>query len=193
MSDYPSPSDPVRIVNTITNPANVGIAGVVSTGGMTTPAIVEFTRPANLTPYAVNDVVSGDAVATIPMAFALGRIVGKSGYISRARIITNQSTCAAQFRLYLFSVSRIFPADNAQFPLLYSDRLNLIGRIDFPTTTTEGVGSDAAESELDANGVMMAYDCALADYNIYGILVSKTIWTPDSGQIICVELYAEQN
>lgn len=153
---------------------------------------VEMTRPADTTAYAVNDTVSNSTSAPTLLTFtSIGRAAGGSGLIVKARLMTDQAACVAQFRLHLFvNNTPTVPNDNSAFTLLYSNAALRIGSIDMPALNTEGSGSTAANSMRD--DLTLAFN--LTDTaNIYVILETKTAFTPASGQKFFLELTARNN
>ena len=151
---------------------------------------VEFTRPADTTAYAASDVVGPVTTPAVIDFGAMFSAVGKSGYIVRAKVFTDQVACVAQFRLYLYKVAPTPIADNSPFTLLYANASKQIGFIDFPAAFTEGAGSTAAESMFIGQ---LAAVADAADSHIYGVLVTKTAFTPASGQKIACALTVDQN
>lgn len=161
-------------------------------GGRTAATSASLTRPADTTAYAVKDTVSNSTSATTPMTFAIGRINGSTGYITKARLTTDQSTNTAQFRLHIFRTNAAtVGADNAAHTLMWADRTLRIGYIDFGPCSTEGTGSDSAQS-LNAD-CRLAFSCDPADNNLYGVLETLTAFTPASGQQFHIALTAELN
>lgn len=155
----------------------------------------EFSRPANTTPYAVGDVVSNSATTTTLLSFSLARENGGSGYITKARLMTNQAANAAEFRLHLFTVPSASLAspiavDNAPYAMAWANRTFRIGAITFPLLATD-TGSDCAEAV--ALDVQLAFDTIDTGKEIYGVLQTRTAFTPNSGQSFFVELGAEYN
>jgi hypothetical protein len=154
----------------------------------------DFTRPLNATPYAVNDVVSNSASATSTMTFVdMASKEGGAGYITKVRLETNQSTCVAQFRLWLYTIETpVVAADNALFTLLYANRGSRLGYLDIPALTTEATGSNEAMAQWTTtiNGPF-AFVTASNDTNLYGVLETKTAFTPASGQAFYVEMWSE--
>jgi hypothetical protein len=152
---------------------------------------VEFTRPADATPYAVNDVV-GPAVAGLLTIPNIARVSGGSLYIVKARMMTNQIGNIASYRLHLYEdATPTVIADNAQFALLWANRVVRVGFIDFDAMATEGTGSDAAFS-LNKD-IRMHIKCSPLLRNLYGVLTTKTIFTPASGQVYFIDLNVEQD
>lgn len=162
--------------------------------GRTALAGVNFTRPADVSAYAALDVVSNSTSVGAVLTFTnLARTIGGSGYITKARIITNQSTNTARFRLHLFETSPDASSsrnDNVPFTQLFANRALAIGVIDFPAMVTEGAGSDAARS-MNAD-IRLGFSGS-ATANIFGILETLDAFTPANAQQFYVELIAEQN
>lgn len=165
--------------------------------GRTKTVTATFARPADTTAYTAKDVVSNNATTTTFLAFtALGRTVDGSGYIVKARLETDQATCTARFRLWLYrvpnaSLATAVGGDNAQFAVKWANRTSRIGYLDFPALATEGTGSDAAVA-LN-NDIRMAFGAASDDTGLYGVLEALDAFTPNSAQNFFVALTAEQN
>lgn len=155
-------------------------------------AAVTLTRPSDTTAYAALDAVSNSTTAPSVLTFAsLPRVAGGSGYITKARLMTDQSTNTARFRLHLFHTTPTAINDNAAHTLLWANRANRIGFIDFVACATEGSGSTAASSLVaDAR---VGFVTAAGSSSIYGLLETLDAFTPASGQNIYIELTADQN
>lgn len=195
---------PIRLPDALTSGGGVkaglvdalpaGEAHIGTVGGTLVPIGIEYTRAATVSPYLAGDVISDSEAATTLVVFTnIARVVGGSGYITKARLITNQSTCVAQIRLWLYTISNpaSIPVDNAPFTLLYANAPNRIGYIDFPALTTEQSGSDSASAMDDK--IRLAFACAAASRNLYGVLETKTAFTPANAQKFYIELSADQN
>jgi hypothetical protein len=158
---------------------------------------VEFTRPADTTAYAALDAVSDSTSAPTVLTFAnLARVNGGSGYITKARLFTDQKTNVARFRLHLFHTAPTAINDNSPYTLLYANRANRIGHIDFPACATEDpTNSTAASARVVPDGVSLplAFKCADGAKTIYGLLETLDAFTPASGQKFWIELTADNN
>jgi hypothetical protein len=154
------------------------------------PVSVSFSRPADVIGYAALDVISSSTLANLTFT-NLARTNGGSAYIVKARLMTNQSTNTARFRLHLFHTAPTAIADNAPYPLLFSNAANRVGHIDFPSCTTEGTGSDAARSKVDDG--RLSFVCASGSRDLIGILETLDAFTPSSGQQFFIELTADLN
>lgn len=159
-------------------------------GGSTVTVATEFTRPANTTAYTAKDVV-GPAVAAVLTFTGVGREVGGGGYITKARLLTNQSTNTARYRLHLYHTAPSAIADNSPLTLLWANRSYRFGAIDLAAAGTEGSGSDAANS-LNAE-TRLAFICHTDTRDLFGVLETLDAFTPASGQQFFVELTAETN
>lgn len=151
-----------------------------------------FTRPADTTAYAVDDVVSNSATATTPLTFTnAARTVNGTGYIVSARMSKSTATVAnASFRLWLYrDLPTTPPVDNSPFALLFANRAVRMGFIDF-TLSTAGAGSNSA-SDFKV-GLNIPF-FAINGRNLYGVLVARGAYTPANGEQFFVEIGLEQN
>ena len=161
-------------------------------GGSMATSAATLTRPSDTTAYTAKDAVSNSTSAPTVLTFAdLARVNAGSGYIVKARLMTNQSTNTARFRLHLYHTAPTAINDNAAHTLLWANRANRLGYIDFAATQTEGSGSDAATSQNDT--VRLPFVCASGSRAVYGLLETLDAFTPASGQIIYIELTSDQN
>lgn len=165
------------------------LAGTLRVKTAIPTSLATFTRPADTTAYAVSDVV-GPAVAAVLSFPDATSANGATGYCVKGKLVTNQAANVAQFRLHLFAVAPTAVADNAQFPTLFADEAKHLGFIDFAACQTEGSTSDAAFA-LSQGALSVTSD--VASRVIYGVLVTKTAWTPASGQQFAIRLSIDQN
>ena len=152
-----------------------------------------FARPSDSTPYGANDAVANSTSAPTVLNFAdvVGG-VGMSGEIVKVRLMTNQSTNQARFRLHLFHTAPTPINDNAAHTILYANRANRIGSVTLPLCSTAGSGSDAANSiavpGTPLSNVPLAFTCAADDTDLYGMLEALDAFTPASGQQFFIEI-----
>lgn len=149
-----------------------------------------FTRPADILQYAANDVVSNSTSAPAVLTFAnMARMPGAGGRVHTARHMkSSTTTAAAQFRLWLYRTAPTPINDNAQFPLLWANRANRLGFIDF-THSTAGTGSDSSSAMVTFAGV--DYICGSGDTSLYGILLATAAYTPANAEQHFIELGVE--
>ncbi len=175
-----------------------GEAHIGQTGGELTVVSSEFARPADTNAYAALDAIADSTTAPTLLTFTnLARANGLGGYIAKARIMTDDTAIAAppRVRLHLFHTAPTPINDNAAFTLLWANRANRIGHIDFAALTTEGAGSTAKNAKLipDAVSLPLAFKCAAASRTIYGMLETLDAFTPASAKSWFVELSADVN
>jgi len=169
-----------------------GEAHIGEVGGRMTAVAVTLTRPADTIAYAAKDAVSNSTSAPTVLTFAdMARINAGSGYIVKARLMTNQSTNTARFRLHLYHTTPTAINDNAAHTLLWANRVNRIGYVDLPAMQTEGSGSDAANSQNDT--IRMPFVCAAGGRSVFALVETLDIFTPANGQIFYIELTPDQN
>ena len=158
-------------------------------GGKSVQKSASFTRPADTTAYAANDAIADSTSAPTLLSFAnCANANGGQGYIVKTRLLTNQKTCTARFRLSFYHTAPSPVNDNAPKPMLYANKDKLIGRIDLDPCTTEDTTSDAAFALSTA---LMPYVCAAADTTIYCILTTLDAFTPASAQQFYLEITCE--
>lgn len=154
---------------------------------------VEFNRPANTTAYTAKDAISNATSSPSVLTFAnITPDVSQFGYITKVRLMTNKaawaSTNAAVFKLHLFHESPTAINDNDAYTLLYTNRDKRIGTITFSALSTEGTGSDSANTLWTG---ALAFQSKASNNTIYGLLevdsFSGTL-TPDSGQSFFIEI-----
>jgi len=150
-----------------------------------------FARPADTTAYAINDAVANSTSAPTILTFAnAGRVIGGSGYIVKAELCTDQAACVAAFRLHLFTTSVTPCNDNAAYTALYANRASRVGYIDFPAVSQEGSGSTSAFALWLGQ---LLYVCDASATSLYGLLETKTAFTPASAQNFNIKLGVDRN
>ena len=158
-------------------------------GGKSVQKSASFTRPADTTAYAANDAIADSTSEPTLLSFAnCANANGGQGYIVKTRLLTNQKTCTARFRLSFYHTAPSPVNDNAPKPMLYANKDKLIGSIDLDPCKTEDTSSDAAYALSTA---LMPYVCAAADTTIYCILTTLDAFTPASAQQFYLEITCE--
>lgn len=166
--------------------------GAVAAAGFQDVITASFTRPADTTAYAAQDVVCNSTSSPTVLTFAsAGRYPGSSGLILSARHMkSNTTTSGASYRLHLYRVAPTALADNAQFTMLYANRANRIGFIDF-THGVGGTGSDCTNAL--STFVNLPFLCDAAAVNLFGVLTVTSAYTPASAEQHFIELHVVQN
>lgn len=186
----------LHVFNTATNqwePATSDLVNSVKAVGYQTRASASFTRPADTTAYAAQDVVSNSTTAPTLLTFSsMARSNGGSGLILSARHMkSNATTSGATYRLHLYSDNTVSAInDNAQFTLLFANRAKRLGFIDF-NHGSGGTGSDSTNALTTF--VNLPFVCEAASTALYGMLTVTGGYTPTSGEQHFIELAVVQN
>jgi hypothetical protein len=166
---------------------------LVEATGLTKASSASFARPADTTAYAALDAISDSLSTPTVLTFpGMGRIAGGSGYIVKARLLTDQKTNTARFRLHLFHTAPTPVDDNAPQTLLWTNRDKRVGYIDFDACFTEDPTNSTAAESLNT-AVRLPFVCANGSQALYGLLEARDAFTPASGQQFYIELTVEQN
>lgn len=150
----------------------------------------EFTRQADITPYAANDVVSSTSSGTIitelrpcsSAGLAEPDLVAEGSYQLKNLKLTKStsSTTNATFDVYLYSsgVNETYH-DNQPFALTYANKHTRVGKVSF-TMATGGSTSDCAESIAnDVNFTFKANKSASTGRaNLFYQIVATAAYTP---------------
>lgn len=148
-------------------------------------AAVSYTRPANTTAYAANDVEGATAAAfTFPnMGPPGGEIIITSAALEKdvAAVPSGQSS----YRLYLYNVTPPSAlADNAAFDLPSGDRASFLGFLDIGAPVDLG-----STCYVRSDNIGMQVRLA-ASGSLFGYLVTSGAYTPGSGDVGVVTLNA---
>ena len=179
--------------NTVTELSNIlaKLNGSIQVKGKLISSDINLTRPANVTAYTALDAVSDSTSAPTVLTFAnIVTTAGDTGYITKALIVTDQSTNIARFKLHLFNTAPTAINDNAAQTILYANRATYIGYISWNACGTEGTGSDCAYSLADT--LRLAFTSG-ATTSLFGLLETLDGFTPASGQKFYIKLLNDAN
>lgn len=169
--------------------AEVDRTNLFPVGGKSLLKSVTITRPANTTAYAANDAIADSVSAPTLLEFiSCANEAAGQGYIVKTRLMTNQKTCTARFRLSFYHTAPSAVNDNAPKPMLYVNKDKLIGRIDLDPCSTEDTSSDAA---FTLSTTLLPYVLAAGSTSIYCILTTLDAFTPASAQQFYLEITCE--
>jgi hypothetical protein len=165
------------------------------------PVSDPFTRPNDVIPYAIGDLVANSTVAgsVVPFQFAgAARFSQGAGRISRCRLIKSTASLTnAQFTVHLFNTSpTVTVGDNAQLNnaglFACNNAANYIGPI--PVTMTTAFSDGATGSGLPGGGA--GADEFLfkltAGTTLYALLEARAAYTPGAQEIFTAKLETEQ-
>lgn len=158
-------------------------------GGRTHKVYNEFTRPANVTIFAANDIVSNDAVLTLADAV---RVAGGSGYLTGIRITTDLAAITPRLRVHFGQLATSFSVltDNAANANTYAklSAQGYLGYIDLPAMSSAG----AAASYVQDLSQRMPIE-ASGSTDLYCVIETLDVFTPASEQKFFVHAFFEQN
>jgi len=147
-----------------------------------------FTRPANVTPYAVGNLVANSVTpgSVVPMAFTLGNAFGQGQLrLTRARLYKSGTDITnASFRIHVYEAPPVASnGDGAAW--LTTMSAHWIGNIDVSSMLAfadgaAGTGSCPAGSEIFLK--------TSAGATLYGLLMALGAYTPESGEQFSVIL-----
>lgn len=161
-------------------------------GGHVATPTASFVRPADVTQYAVGDLVANSTVAgnVVPLSWLAARVAAGSLLIRRVRLRkTGTSVTGGSFRLHLYSASpTVANGDNAAWS---SDQAaTYLGAFDVTMDRAFTDGSGGNGSPLIGSELAVSLG---AGQTIYGLLEARGTYTPVSGETISATLELMQN
>lgn len=179
----------VKVVNSAAEP--VVVSGQLS--GQLVVSQASFTRPGDATAYTAKDAIA-NAVGG-PSVIAFDSIVpedGGSGYLTKARAMTDLKTWIARIRLHLFHTLPTPIADNSPYLLLWANRAARVGYVDFPFFTTEdSTNSTAAYSSV--TDLRLPFICDASEHRLFALAEVLDAASVVGGQGFFFELTADVN
>jgi hypothetical protein len=148
--------------------------------------------------YHAEDVLSESAsngVGTDWDFAAVAKVNGGSGYIVKAQAISETTAVTPRLTLFLFNVAPTSELDDhaANTALLHADLANYVGKIDFPAMEDLGTGdSEAVASPSTYGNLPLAFNCATAADDLYGIVVTRDAFTQTAASDLTITLICEQ-
>lgn len=148
-----------------------------------------FTRPADVTAYAANDLVANSTTAgsVTPMEFAADQVAG-NGIVRRATLHKSTATATlASFTLHLFTVAPVVTnGDNGAFAVSTAE--NYVGTVAIDMAT----GALAGTNSLWKDSAAVAWPIRVpGNGKLYGLLAASAGYTPASAEVFKVTLHIE--
>ena len=154
---------------------------------------------ASIGAYAVNDVVNDTDCCTTATAWtfaSVGRAVGAYGKIVGARIVSQTPSITPSLTLLLFNATptvggaTVLEDNTANNSPTHADKLKYIDKIDF--YALESLGTTTSCAFAIPLNLPLPFKCAAADTNLYGILVTRSIFTQVATNELEITLEVEQ-
>lgn len=155
------------------------------------PVEATLVRPADTNAYAANDVIANSVGSPTIFTIPFMPDNGDSGYITKARALTNVNNFTGRLRLHLYHTAPVPVADNAPFALLWANRSSRIGFIDFPAMQTGGVGSDASNAFLP--DIRLFFKLNDQTKNLFAIIQTLDAFTPVASQNFFFSFLIDKN
>ena len=143
----------------------------------TTSVNTSLTRPNDASAYVANDTITTATSSAAAYTFTdCARINGGCGTILDAKLILSDvNAVVADYELWLFDSVVAIPNDNAAFTVTDAEAATLVAIIKFS-------GLDYGDSALNRvyhmSNTPRQFKCATADNDLYGLLVTRTAYTP---------------
>jgi len=148
--------------------------------------------------YDANDVLSesaGAGAGTIWTFAAIASKNGGTGYIVKAHAISETTAVTPRLTLFLHNATVAAELDDhaTNTQLLHTDLASYVGKIDFPAMEDLGTGdSEAVATPSTTGNLPLAFECATAADDLYGVLVTRDAFTQTAGDDMVIRLTAEQ-
>ncbi len=152
---------------------------------------------ASASAYDAEDVLSESASNGVGTAWtfsAIAKVNNGTGYIVKAQAICETTAVTPRLTLFLFNATPTSELDDhaANTALLHADLANYVGKIDFPAMEDLGTGdSESIASPSTYGNLPMAFQCATAADDLYGILVTRDAFTNTAGNDMTIRLTVE--
>ena len=146
--------------------------------------------------YDAGDVLSEHASTGTAWTFsAIAMQNGASGEITKVHAISQTTALTPRLAMYFYTTAPTSQLNDhaANTALLYADEANYIGRVDFVAMSENGTGaSEAIATESTYGNLPLAFTCAAAADDIYGILVTMDVFTQVATKDMVVKVTVKQ-
>lgn len=139
-----------------------------------------YTRPPDTNAYAANDAISNSTSAPSVLTFSgCARINAGGGAIVGAKLIMDEKNAIiADFHLWLFDTSPTAINDNAAFAPSTAETANVTA----PILISGALMTDGSNSRIQLGSFTpVPFRCAAASKALYGLLQTRTPFTPKNG------------
>jgi len=163
-------------------------------GGITSKnSVVQFDRANTATAYAAGDVISDQASIDTGANALQFKNVGKGGRLDHAMVCMEEDD-TANLELWVFDSEPTGQVDNVALALVAADMAKLVCVYSFADAAKKsGGGFQAYVATLDTEGANIKRYCCAAGETLWGLLVTRSAFTPTaSGQFtVSLEVQAD--
>jgi len=155
----------------------------------------EFTRPNDMAPYSIGDVVSNSTGATTLITLAnAGRAIDTGGYIVGVRLATNKKSIVPRFRVHFWrATGGTIAVDNVAQTATYADEAKKIGFVDLPALITPAGTAGSDMSFASDFTVRIPFLPVSGGRDIYAHLEVRDAYTPAALDTYLLTIWADQN
>lgn len=184
--------DNVEALLAAATPAGENHIGEV--GGNLISVAVEKTRPGNTNAYIAGDVINESTSAGTVFTFSnLARKNDGTGYITKARLMTDQKANTARYRVHLFHTAPTAIFDNVPNTTLYADFRKKIGHFDLPAMSTSTDSTNSTGATTFDLGLRIPFKSVSGERTIFAVLETLDGFNPANAQKYHLELTADNN
>jgi len=156
---------------------------------------------ASIGAYAAEDVLSNSDCTTAGVAtvWTFSNVVdtnGKGGYITKAMVVSESEDITPRLTLFLFNSSSLscnLIDNSASTAPNHADLAEFIGAIEFPAMIDAGDDSYTIATPSTYGNLPLAFQCAVDDNDIYGILITRDAFTQTATDDMTVFLTIEES
>lgn len=152
-----------------------------------------FTRPANITAYAVGDLVANNTTAgsVTPMQVTVARKNGGSGRIIRARLMKSGTVLTnASFRVHLYKTAPT-PSNGDNGVWLTNNAANYLGAFDL--TVDRAFTDGSLGTGVPLTGPVLTFVTGASVTVVYALIEARAAYTPISGEVFTLTLETDSD
>lgn len=153
-----------------------------------------FTRPADTTAYAANDMVGPASGAAMQTLSDVVDVNGGSGKIVDVILACDEPTITnGSFRVYFFNAAHTPAADNAAFASFYANADEFQGYCDVTLVSVGGGGSGRNSGKVTSAEptLPIPFVCASGDNDLYVVITALAAYTPRSAGVFRLSVTVE--
>ncbi len=146
--------------------------------------------------YGAKDVLSESTTNNVGTCWTFSDVTSRlngTGFVVRAQLISETTAITPRCTLLLFSAVPTCELDDnaASNALKHADLANYVGRIDFPAMEDLGGDSMALCTPSTQGNLPLAFQAATADDSLYGVLVTRDVFTQGAGDDMTIIIQVE--
>ena len=157
----------------------------------------EMARPSDTTAYAAYDVIMNTTTPGSQQLIEIPNIARTAGggfLITGITVSTDLKNILPDLRVKLYNASNpTIPVDNAPSTTIYANNSKFLGYVDLDTMISGTDTTNSTSSFAQKQGNILSGVCAEGQTSLWCYLVTKTAFTPASGQKFQVKVTARRS